>query len=66
MNLVATDPPYVADVFIKPNLDGDLAVVKHGEGTMALSMLRIVENLGKDPVADKLLFNMLDWTVESK
>jgi len=44
----------------------DLAVVKHGKGTMVLSMLRIVENLGKDPVADKLLFNMLDWAVESK
>ena len=26
------------------------------------SALRIVENLGKDPVADKILFNLIEWT----
>jgi hypothetical protein len=29
---------------------------------MILSMLRIVENLGRDPVADKILFNLIEWT----
>ena len=40
----------------------DLAVVPHGKGRAVLSQLRIVENLGKDPVADKLLFNLIDFT----
>ena len=40
----------------------DLAVVPHGKGRAVVSQLRIVENLGKDPVADKLLFNMIDFT----
>ncbi len=40
----------------------DLAVVPHGKGRAVVSQLRIVENLGKDPVADKLLFNLIDFT----
>jgi hypothetical protein len=40
----------------------DLAVAPHGKGRAIVSLLRIVENLGKDPVADKLLFNMIDFT----
>ena len=40
----------------------DLAVVKHGKGTMVLSTLRIAEHLGKDPVADRLLLNLIKWT----
>jgi len=39
----------------------DWAVVQHGEGKMILSMLRIVENLRRDPVADKILFNLIEW-----
>jgi hypothetical protein len=39
----------------------DMAVVPYGEGKMILSTLRIVENLGKDPVADKRLFNLIKW-----
>ncbi|MCF7849326.1 MAG: hypothetical protein K9M45_10775 [Kiritimatiellales bacterium] len=42
----------------------DLAVVSHGKGRMILSMLKLTENLGKDPVADKILFNMLDWAAD--
>jgi hypothetical protein len=42
----------------------DLAVVKHGKGTMILSTLKIVEHLGKDPVADKILFNMIKWSAD--
>jgi len=40
----------------------DVAIVKHGKGTTVLSTLRIVDNLGKDPVADKLLFNLIKWS----
>jgi hypothetical protein len=37
----------------------DLAVVPKGEGRLIVSQLRIVGNLGKDPVADKLLGNLM-------
>jgi hypothetical protein len=39
----------------------DLAVVPHGKGRSLVSQLRIVENLGKDPVADKILFNLIEY-----
>ncbi len=42
----------------------DLGVVPSGEGRYVLSGLRIVENLGRDPVADRLLFNMIRWTTK--
>jgi hypothetical protein len=37
----------------------DVAVVRHGDGRMILSMLKIVENLGTDPVADRILMNLI-------
>jgi len=37
----------------------DLLLVEHGKGRMLFSTLKITENLGKDPVADKLLYNMI-------
>ena len=40
----------------------DLAVVPYEKGRAVVSQLRIVENLGKDPVADKILLNLVDWT----
>jgi beta-galactosidase len=40
----------------------DMAVLEYGEGELILSTLRIVENLGRDPVADKLLFNLIKWS----
>lgn len=40
----------------------DLAVVKHGKGRLILSMLRIPENLGHDPVADKILYNLIQFS----
>jgi hypothetical protein len=40
----------------------DLAVVPVGSGRCVLSQLRLVENLGKDPVADKILLNLIEWT----
>jgi len=39
----------------------DMAVVPLGEGRCIASQLRLVENLGKDPVADKILFNLINW-----
>ena len=37
----------------------DLALVPLGQGRCLVSQLRIVGNLGKDPVADRLLFNII-------
>ncbi len=39
----------------------DLAVIPHGKGKMILSTLLIAENLGQDPVADRLLFNLVEY-----
>jgi len=39
----------------------DLAVAPLGKGRCIVSQLRLVENLGKDPVADKILFNLVEW-----
>jgi len=39
----------------------DLALVPYGRGSCLVSQLRIVENLGKDPVADKLLYNIIQF-----
>jgi hypothetical protein len=40
----------------------DLGVVPHGRGRYVLSGLRVLENLGSDPVADKILLNLIAWT----
>ena len=39
----------------------DVAIVPLGQGRCLASQLRLVENLGRDPVADKILFNLIDW-----
>ncbi|MCL5745050.1 MAG: hypothetical protein M1541_14185 [Acidobacteria bacterium] len=39
----------------------DMVVVPQGKGRVLLSTLHITENLGKDPVADKLLYNIVRW-----
>ncbi len=39
----------------------DMVVVPYGKGRLLLSTLRITENLGQDPVADKLFYNMVRW-----
>jgi len=44
----------------------DLAVVPFGQGRCLVSQLRIVENLGKDPVADKILYNLIEFTTHRK
>lgn len=43
----------------------DMAVAPVGEGKCILSQFRIVDNLGTDPVADKILFNLIKWTNQS-
>ena len=40
----------------------ELGVVPRGKGRYILSALRIIPNLGQDPVADKILYNLIDWT----
>lgn len=42
----------------------DMGVVPLGQGRYVLSSLRVLEYLGTDPVADKILFNMINWTAE--
>ncbi len=39
----------------------DLAQVRLGKGRCLVSQLRIIENLARDPVADKILYNMIDF-----
>jgi hypothetical protein len=40
----------------------DMAVVPYGKGRIVISELRIVPNLGSDPVADRLLYNLIRFT----
>ena len=44
----------------------DLSVIPLGKGRCILSQFRIVDNLGNDPVADKILYNLIKWTAEGK
>jgi hypothetical protein len=39
----------------------DVGIAKVGKGLCVASQLRLVDNLGKDPVADRILFNMIRW-----
>lgn len=49
---------------VTPALHGaDLAPMAWGKGRYILCTHRIVENLGLDPVADRLLSNLLRWVV---
>jgi hypothetical protein len=42
----------------------DMALVRLGKGRALVSQLRIVNNLGTDPVADKLLFNIIRFVTD--
>jgi hypothetical protein len=42
----------------------DMGVVQYGAGRYILNTLRLVENLDKDPVADKILYNLIRWTTQ--
>lgn len=39
----------------------DMALVPYGKGNCLVSQLRILENLGKDPVAEIILFNIINF-----
>jgi hypothetical protein len=40
----------------------DMGVVPQGKGRYVLNTLRLLENLGSDPVADRILLNLIAWT----
>jgi hypothetical protein len=40
----------------------DMTVLPHGKGHFLLSTFLLLEHLGQDPVAGKLLFNMIRWS----
>ncbi len=42
----------------------DLCIIPYGKGIFIVSQLRILENLGKDPVADKILINLVKYGSE--
>ena len=42
----------------------DMAVIPYGKGRLLVSQLRLLENLGKDPVADKILANLIRFTAK--
>jgi beta-galactosidase len=43
----------------------DVLLAPMGKGKMLLSTLKLIENLGKDPVADKVLFNMIQFAANN-
>lgn len=68
VNMIAFDRFPNADDY-KRNYNGpgkvwwgaDAVIVKHKKGDMLLSTLKLLPNLGKDPVADKILINMIAY-----
>ena len=42
----------------------DLSIVPYGSGSCMVSQFRLLENLGSDPVADLLLFNMIKFVTK--
>lgn len=44
----------------------NLLLTPHGRGQILLSTFKIIENLGIDPVADRLLFNMIQFAYSSR
>ena len=41
----------------------ELTQISHGEGSYILCTHRIVENFGKDPVAERLFSNLVSWVL---
>ncbi len=39
----------------------DMAIVPYGKGSYMISQFKLLENLGKDPVADKIFFNIINF-----
>lgn len=43
----------------------DMAILSIGKGTFLISQFRLVENLDKDPVADKIFFNLINYMTKN-
>jgi len=43
----------------------DLAIVPYGKGKLIFSTLQITENLGRDPVADKIFYNIVNFAAQN-
>ena len=39
----------------------DLAIIPLGSGRCIASQFRLTENIGKDPVADRILYNLIEF-----
>ena len=39
----------------------DMTNIQHGKGQILISQLNLIDNLGKDPVADRILFNLIRY-----
>ena len=44
----------------------DVLLAPMEKGMMLLSTLKLIENLGKDPIADKVLFNMIQFAAKKE
>ena len=44
----------------------DVAIVPVGEGRCILSQLRLIDFLGKDPVADIIFYNMIEYAAAAE
>ena len=44
----------------------DMGIVPHGKGRYILSTLRLIENLGSDPVADRILYNLVRFAAKAE
>jgi hypothetical protein len=42
----------------------DVAIIPYGKGKIIMSQLRLLENLTKDPVADKILANIIRYATD--
>jgi hypothetical protein len=56
MDIMLQHYNYFGDVYWST----DVLFVEHGKGEILYSTLQIIENLGKDPVAEKVLYNMVN------
>jgi hypothetical protein len=59
-----TGPQLDNDYYLGPDnvsWASDIQIIKHGKGKVLLSTLKLVQNLGKDPVADMVFYNMIEF-----
>ena len=44
----------------------DLIITSYGKGKIILSTLQIIKNLDKDPIADKIFYNLISYATTQK